>query len=45
LTGKGEQTKEKGGLPPGSQVHADLAAMVDAILASQPEHNVATHII
>lgn len=45
LTGKGQQTRDKGGLPPGSQIHADLAAMVDVILASQHEHNVATHII
>ena len=45
LTGKGQQTKDKGGLPPGSHIHADLAAMVDVILASQHEHNVATHII
>ena len=32
LTGKGEKTLEKGGLPPGTQVFPDLAAMVDALL-------------
>ena len=37
LTGKGSQTKEKGGLPPGSLVHADLAAMVDMILSAQQD--------
>jgi D-glycero-D-manno-heptose 1,7-bisphosphate phosphatase len=32
LTGKGEKTYETGGLPPGTQVFPDLAAMVDAFL-------------
>ncbi|MES2318568.1 MAG: D-glycero-beta-D-manno-heptose 1,7-bisphosphate 7-phosphatase [Pseudomonadota bacterium] len=32
LTGKGQKTFETGGLPPGTQVFADLAAMVDALL-------------
>lgn len=32
LTGKGQATLEKGGLPPGTQVHDDLARMVDALL-------------
>lgn len=32
LTGKGQKTMEKSGLPPGTQVHANLAAMVDALL-------------
>jgi D-glycero-D-manno-heptose 1,7-bisphosphate phosphatase len=37
LTGKGTGTQKKGGLPPGTQVHADLAAMVDALLHTQTE--------
>jgi D-glycero-D-manno-heptose 1,7-bisphosphate phosphatase len=32
LTGKGQKTFETGGLPPGTQVFPDLAAMVDALL-------------
>ena len=32
LTGKGEKTREKGGLPPGTTVHANLAAVVDHLL-------------
>jgi D-glycero-D-manno-heptose 1,7-bisphosphate phosphatase len=32
LTGKGEKTREKGGLPPGTQIFPDLAAMVTALL-------------
>ncbi|MQR01838.1 D-glycero-beta-D-manno-heptose 1,7-bisphosphate 7-phosphatase [Glaciimonas soli] len=32
LTGKGEKTLEKGGLPPGTKVFADLAAVVDFLL-------------
>jgi D-glycero-D-manno-heptose 1,7-bisphosphate phosphatase len=32
LTGKGQKTSETGGLPPGTQVFPDLAAMVDALL-------------
>ncbi|RSZ56488.1 D-glycero-beta-D-manno-heptose 1,7-bisphosphate 7-phosphatase [Massilia atriviolacea] len=32
LTGKGEKTRETGGLPPGTQVFPDLAAMVGALL-------------
>jgi D-glycero-D-manno-heptose 1,7-bisphosphate phosphatase len=35
LTGKGQQTLAKGGLPPDTQVFPDLASAVDAILASQ----------
>ena len=31
-TGKGERTLAKGGLPPGTTVHADLAAVVDHLL-------------
>ena len=32
LTGKGEKTQATGGLPPGTQVFPDLAAMVGALL-------------
>jgi D-glycero-D-manno-heptose 1,7-bisphosphate phosphatase len=32
LTGKGETTLEKGGLPPGTTVYANLAAVVDELL-------------
>lgn len=32
LTGKGQQTLEKGGLPPGTQVFDNLAATVDRLL-------------
>jgi len=31
LTGKGQQTKEEGGLPPGTQVFADLAAFAEHV--------------
>jgi D-glycero-D-manno-heptose 1,7-bisphosphate phosphatase len=34
-TGKGKKTLEKGGLPPGTGVFADLASVVDHLL----EHN------
>ena len=34
LTGKGQKTFDTGGLPPGTQVFADLASMVDALLKS-----------
>lgn len=33
LTGKGEATQARGGLPPGTVVYPDLARMVDALLA------------
>lgn len=33
LTGKGKQTQAAGGLPPRTQIHADLAAAVKAIVA------------
>jgi D-glycero-D-manno-heptose 1,7-bisphosphate phosphatase len=36
LTGKGQKTSETGGLPPGTQVFPDLAAMVDALLRQGP---------
>ena len=36
LTGKGEKTLATGGLPPGTQVFPDLAAMVDAFLKTTP---------
>lgn len=32
LTGKGEKTREKGGLPPGTTSYPDLAAVVDHLL-------------
>ena len=32
LTGKGTKTQGNGGLPPESQIHADLASMVDYLL-------------
>jgi D-glycero-D-manno-heptose 1,7-bisphosphate phosphatase len=32
LTGKGEKTRAKGGLPPGTTMHADLSAVVDHLL-------------
>lgn len=32
LTGKGEKTLEKGGLPPGTTIYADLATAVDHLL-------------
>ncbi|MCE3603143.1 D-glycero-beta-D-manno-heptose 1,7-bisphosphate 7-phosphatase [Massilia sp. P8910] len=32
LTGKGEKTRQTGGLPPGTQVFPDLATMVGALL-------------
>lgn len=35
LTGKGEKTRERGGLPPGTQVFADLAAVVDHLLQGE----------
>ncbi|MES2036501.1 MAG: D-glycero-beta-D-manno-heptose 1,7-bisphosphate 7-phosphatase [Pseudomonadota bacterium] len=42
LTGKGTMTQEKGGLPPGTQVFADLAAMVDKLVENSPsEFNIA----
>jgi D-glycero-D-manno-heptose 1,7-bisphosphate phosphatase len=33
LTGKGNKTKVAGGLPPGTQIHADLAAAVKSIVS------------
>ena len=32
LTGKGEKTRAKGGLPPGTTIYPDLAAVVDQLL-------------
>jgi D-glycero-D-manno-heptose 1,7-bisphosphate phosphatase len=37
LTGKGQKTADTGGLPPGTQVFPDLAAMVNALLKAAPE--------
>jgi D-glycero-D-manno-heptose 1,7-bisphosphate phosphatase len=36
LTGKGQKTYETGGLPPGTQVFPDLAAMVNLLLKTPP---------
>jgi len=36
LTGKGEKTKEKGGLPPGTLIFKDLASVVDHLLTGKP---------
>ncbi len=33
MTGKGERTLEKGGLPPGTTIYPDLAAVVDHLLS------------
>jgi D-glycero-D-manno-heptose 1,7-bisphosphate phosphatase len=33
LTGKGEMTRAKGGLPPGTKIFADLSAVVDHLLS------------
>jgi D-glycero-D-manno-heptose 1,7-bisphosphate phosphatase len=35
LTGKGEKTLAKGGLPPGTAVYADLAAVADHLLKTE----------
>ena len=32
LTGKGEKTRAKGGLPPGTTIYPNLAAVVDQLL-------------
>ncbi len=40
LTGKGEQTLESGGLPPGTTVYPDLAAVVDKLLDSNGDASV-----
>jgi len=36
LTGKGRMTQDKGGLPPGTQTFADLAAAADHLLGGLP---------
>ena len=33
LTGKGRKTRDKGDLPPGTRVFADLSAAADALIA------------
>lgn len=43
LTGKGQLTRAKGGLPPGTQIFADLASMVDALLIHQTDLHHNTH--
>ncbi|WP_395822692.1 D-glycero-beta-D-manno-heptose 1,7-bisphosphate 7-phosphatase [Collimonas sp.] len=40
LTGKGEKTREKGGLPPSTLVYPDLAAVVDFLLRKPVELSV-----
>jgi D-glycero-D-manno-heptose 1,7-bisphosphate phosphatase len=37
LTGKGERTREKGGLPPGTRIYPNLAAVVDHLLKNPTE--------
>jgi D-glycero-D-manno-heptose 1,7-bisphosphate phosphatase len=34
LSGKGEKTRERGGLPPGTTIHANLSVVVDHLLKS-----------
>lgn len=41
LTGKGEKTREKGGLPPGTAIYPDLAAVVDHLLKTTAPNQVA----
>lgn len=41
LTGKGEKTHAKGGLPPGTTIHADLAAVADHLLNAKVDAPVA----
>ena len=36
LTGKGEKTRDTGGLPPGTRIFANLAAVVDTLLDGEP---------
>ncbi|MET0962042.1 MAG: D-glycero-beta-D-manno-heptose 1,7-bisphosphate 7-phosphatase [Noviherbaspirillum sp.] len=36
LTGKGQRTVDKGGLPPGTLVFPDLASVVDSLLKNSP---------
>lgn len=45
LTGKGQKTLEKGGLPPGTLIYPDLAAMVDALLNTQTSAPTSTQTI
>ena len=35
LTGKGHMTVENGGLPEGTQIHADLMAFTNSLIASK----------
>jgi D-glycero-D-manno-heptose 1,7-bisphosphate phosphatase len=41
LTGKGEKTRAKGGLPPGTIIHDDLASVVDHLLKNHADVPVA----
>ena len=36
LTGKGQKTRDKGGLPPGTTIHENLSAVVDHLLNDSP---------
>lgn len=40
LTGKGQRTRDKGGLPPGTLVFPDLASVVDSLLKDGTPHPV-----
>ena len=42
LTGKGQKTLEKGGLPPGTCIYPDLSAIVDFLLKNQSPQNLLT---
>ena len=37
LTGKGEKTRDAGGLPPGTTIHENLAAVVDLLLKNDAQ--------
>ncbi|MBC7415051.1 MAG: D-glycero-beta-D-manno-heptose 1,7-bisphosphate 7-phosphatase [Herminiimonas sp.] len=41
LTGKGEKTRDAGGLPPGTTIHENLAAVVDLLLHDATPPNAA----
>jgi D-glycero-D-manno-heptose 1,7-bisphosphate phosphatase len=43
LTGKGQDTMSKGGLPPGTKVYADLAEVVEALLNADLSSSPATN--
>ncbi|MES2536471.1 MAG: D-glycero-beta-D-manno-heptose 1,7-bisphosphate 7-phosphatase [Pseudomonadota bacterium] len=43
LTGKGEKTRDKGGLPPGTTIYPDLAKVVDELLEPSRSETAAKH--